>query len=340
MEGGRPLEIRPAAALRPNICQPFAAARAHATRQRMSRPRFQALPSLAALRVFEAAGRHRSFTNAAAELCVTTSAVSRQIRALEDELGRPLFERQPRGLALTKDGAAYLAHVADALRRLDDASATLRGEGVRRKLWLSVLASFAGNWLVPRLPAFERAHPDIDVAMEATTRYVDFARDPIDLAIRFGTGPWEGLASEPLFPLEFYPVCRPERGSGRPRLRTPADLAQYTWLEEVHIPTAWPLWLRAAGVAELVPARRLTYDHAQLMLDAAMAGQGVALTSDVIAERPLRERRLVRPFAITATAPWTYHLVMRPDDRADPAIAAFRDWIVGEVASWYRQSRA
>ncbi len=299
-------------------------------------PAFRHLPSLAALRVFEAAGRRLSFTDAAGELCVTTSAVSRQIRALEDELGRPLFERHPRGLALTKDGAAYLAHVADALRRVDDATATLRGQGARRKLRLSVLASFAGNWLLPRLPAFERAHPDVDVALEATTRYADFARDPVDLAIRFGTGPWEGLASEPLFPLEFYPVCRPERGR-RPPLRVPADLARHTWLDEVHIPTAWPLWLAAAGVAGIEPARRLTYDHAQLVLDAAMAGQGIALSSDVIAERALRDRRLVKPFAITATAPWTYHLVMRPDDASDPAIAAFRAWIVAEVAAWRRR---
>jgi LysR family transcriptional regulator, glycine cleavage system transcriptional activator len=111
-------------------------------------------------------------------------------------------------------------------------------------------------------------------------------------------------------------------------------------LEEVHIPDAWPLWLAAAGVPEMVPARRLTYDHAQLLLDAAMAGQGVALTSDVIAERALAERRLVRPFAITATAPWTYHLVMRAEERGDPAVAAFRDWIVAEVAAWRARSAA
>ena len=176
----------------------------------MTTRRYENLPSLAALRVFEAAGRHLSFTHAAAELCVTTSAVSRQIRALEDELGRPLFERQSRGLVLTKEGAAYLAEVGDALRRLDRASGALRGDGSRRTLRMSVLASFAGNWLVPRLPVFERTHPGIDVAMEATTRYADFARDPVDLAIRFGTGPWAGLHSEPLFPLEFYVVCRPD----------------------------------------------------------------------------------------------------------------------------------
>jgi LysR family glycine cleavage system transcriptional activator len=301
--------------------------------RRTARP-FRHLPPLGALRVFEAAGRHLSFTDAAGELCVTTSAVSRQIRALEDELGRRLFDRRPRGLALTTWGAAYLVSVADALRRLDDASATLRGKGARRTLRLSVLASFAGNWLVPRLPRFERAHPDVDVVMEATTRYADFARDPIDVAIRFGTGPWEGLTSEALFPLAYYPVCRPELARRPPGLRTPADLARHTWLEEVHIPTAWPLWLAAAGVAGIEPVRRLTYDHAQLMLDAAMAGQGVALTSDVIAERALRERRLVRLFEVTATAPWTYHLVMRPDGRAEPAIAAFREWIAAEVATW------
>ncbi len=302
----------------------------------MSAAPFRHLPSLAALRVFEAAGRHLSFTDAAAELCVTTSAVSRQIRALEEDLGRRLFARRPRGLALTKDGAAYLAQVGDALRRLEQASAVLRGAGGRRTLRLSVLASFAGNWLVPRLPAFERAHPDLDVVMEATTRYADFARDPVDVAIRFGTGPWNGLDAQPLFPLAFYPVCRPERVRGAGRLRAPVDLARETWLEEIHVPQAWSIWLAAAGVPDLRPTRRLTYDHAQLMLDAAIAGQGIALTSDVIAERALRERRLVRPFEVTAAAPWTYHLVTRPDDRRDPAVSAFRGWIVAEVAAWRR----
>ena len=119
-----------------------------------------------------------------------------------------------------------------------------------------MLASFAGNWLVPRLPAFERAHPDIDVAMEATTRYADFARDPVDLAIRFGTGPWDGLASEPLFPLEFYPVCRPRTGVRRraaaPHARRPR--ASHLARGGPH-PDAWPLWLAAAGVAGLEPRR-------------------------------------------------------------------------------------
>lgn len=292
------------------------------------------LPPLPALRTFEAAGRLESFTLAADELDVTTSAVSRQIGALERALGVRLFERLPRGLKLTADGARYLAEVADALRRLEQASAALRGGGTRRTLRLSVLPSFAGNWLVPRLPAFEAARPDVDVLLEATTRYADFRHEQVDLAIRFGTGQWDRLASEKLLPLEFYPVCRPDRLRGRGALRRPADLARHTWLDEVHVPQAWPRWLEAAGVAGIEPPRRLSYDNAQLMLDAAMAGQGIALATDVLAERYLRERRLAAPFPIRVESAATYHLVMRPEDRDRPDVRAFRDWIVAEMAAW------
>ena len=288
------------------------------------------LPSLPALRVFEAAGRLESFTLAADELDVTTSAVSRQIGTLERALGVKLFERLPRGLRLTPEGKRYLAEVADALRRLEQASTALRG-GARRTLRLSVLPSFAGNWLVPRLPAFEAAHPDVDVMLEATTRYADFRHEQVDLAIRFGTGPWDGLASERLLPLEYYPVCKPTRLRS---LRRPADLARDTWLDEVHIPDAWPRWLQAAGVPGIEPVRRLTYDNAQLMLDAAMAGQGVALATDVLAERYIRERRLAQPFAIRVESRATYHLVMRPDDGDRADVRVFRDWIVAEMALW------
>ena len=298
---------------------------------------FRHLPSLPALRVFEAAGRLESFTLAADELDVTTSAVSRQIGALERQLGLRLFERLPRGLRLTPEGTHYLAQVGDALRRLEHASAALRGGGTRRTLHLSVLPSFAGNWLVPRLPGFEAAQPDVDVLLEATTRYADFRHEQVDLAIRFGTGSWDGLASEPLLPLEFYPVCRPDR---RRALRRPADLARHTWLDEVHVPQAWPSWLAAAGVAGIEPPRRLRYDNAQLMLDAAMAGQGVALATDVLAERYLRERRLAQPVPVRAAIPATYHLVMRPEDRDRPDVRAFRDWIIAEMTVWHAARRS
>lgn len=298
------------------------------------------LHSLDALLVFEAAGRHRSFKKAAAELHVTPSAVSRLIGRLEKDLGVRLFRRLHRGLDLTAAGAAYLGEVTAALERLDRAGDALRVQRQTGALRISVLQSFAGNWLVPRLTRFESAHPRIEVRLEATTAYADFRHDDVDLAIRFGRGPWAGLHSEPLLALDFFPVCRPTLLAGRHPLRHPKDLAAHTWLEEVHVPEAWPAWLRAAGVEHVLPARRLHYDNAQLMLEAAMAGQGVALTSRLLAERYLLEWRLVKPFRVSARSASTYHLVARPDDLDKPHIRAFRIWIRAEMDAWCAQNEA
>jgi LysR family glycine cleavage system transcriptional activator len=298
------------------------------------------LHSLDALLVFEAAGRHRSFKQAAAELHVTPSAVSRLIGRLEDDLGVRLFRRLHRGLDLTAAGTAYLGEVTAALERLDRAGDALRVQRQTGALRISVLQSFAGNWLVPRLTRFESAHPGIEVRLEATTAYADFRHDDVDLAIRFGRGPWPGLHSEPLLELNFFPVCKPSLSAGRYPLRHPKDLAAHTWLEEVHVPEAWPAWLRAAGVEHLEPMRRLHYDNAQLMLEAAMAGQGVALTSRLLAERYLRERRLLKPFQVSARSASTYHLVARPEDLEKPHIRAFRTWIRAEMDAWCAQDEA
>lgn len=298
------------------------------------------LHSLDTLLVFEAAARHRSFKKAAAELHVTSSAVSRHIARLEDDPGARLFQRLHRGLDLTAAGVAYFAEVAEALERLDRAGAAIRAQRETGALHISVLQSFAGNWLVPRLLYFESAHPHVEVRLEATTAYADFRHDEVDLAIRFGRGPWAGLHSETLLDLEFFPVCRSDRASGQPPLREPSDLARHTWLEEVHVPDAWPLWLQAAGVAGIRPRRRLHYDNAQLMLEAAMAGQGVALASDILAERYLRERRLLRPFPVSARSLLTYHLVGRPEDLRKPHICAFRTWIRAEMDAWCAERAA
>lgn len=298
------------------------------------------LHSLDALLVFEAAGRHRSFKKAAAELHVTPSAISRLIGRLEKDLGMRLFRRLHRGLDLTPAGATYLSEVSGALERLDRAGEALRVQRQSGALRISVLQSFAGNWLVPRLTRFESAHPGIEVRLEATTAYADFRSDDVDLAIRFGRGPWAGLHSEPLLELDFFPVCKPGLQAGHRPLRQPGDLAAHTWLEEVHVPEAWPAWLRAAGVEHLQPARRLHYDNAQLMLEAAMAGQGVALTSHILGERYLLDRRLVKPFEVAARSASTYHLVARPDDLEQPHIRAFRVWIRNEMDAWRRQDSA
>jgi LysR family transcriptional regulator, glycine cleavage system transcriptional activator len=299
---------------------------------------FEHLPSLPALRVFEAAGRLLSFKAAATELHVTPSAVSRQIRALEAELATPLFRRLTRGIALTAEGVRYHAEVSHALANLDRASGSVRAARGRRPLRLSVLPSFAGNWLVPRIPRFEAAHPGLDVEMEATTAYADFARDDVDLAIRFGRGPWPGLHAERLVEIAFFPVASPGVAQGVPGLRRRRDLARHTWLEESHVLDAWSLWLETAGVPQLEPVRRLRYDNAQLLVDAAVAGQGVALVSDLLAERYLADGRLVRPFSVSAASPYTYHLVGRSEDLDEPRIRAFRSWMRVEAEAW--QGRA
>jgi len=298
------------------------------------------LRSVQTLVVFEAAGRHRSFKKAGGELHVTPSAVSRQIAMLEEDLGVRLFRRLHRGLELTEAGAAYLAEVSEALARLDRAGDAVRVRHETGTLRISVLQSFAGNWLIPRLPRFESAYPHIDVRLEATTAYADFRHDEVDLAIRFGTGPWRGLHSEPLLDLEFFPVCHRDLARRKPGLREPRDLARHTWLEEVHVPDAWPVWLRAAGVQDLRPARRLHYDNAQLMLEAAVVGQGVALATDLLADRFLRERRLIRPFAVSARSALTYHLVGRTDDLQKATIRAFRTWIRAEMDAWRANAAA
>ncbi|HYC57009.1 MAG TPA: transcriptional regulator GcvA [Candidatus Binatia bacterium] len=283
------------------------------------------MPRLGALEVFEAAGRLGSFQAAAALLHVTPSAVSRQIQSLEDELGVPLFHRLHRGVRLTEEGAIYLGEVQTALSRIARATERLVGDEPEGRLRLSVLPSFAGNWLLPRLGDFEAQHPRVAIEMRATTDYADFERDDVDAAIRFGTGPWPGLHNEPLLELRFFPVCTPQIAQS---LREPGDLARQRLLHESHVPYAWPQWLKVAGVEGLAAAQDRTFDNAQLVLDAAMAGQGVALTTQILAERHLSQGQLVRPFAQEAPSQATYHFVCRRSDLQRPALRALHRWIV------------
>jgi LysR family glycine cleavage system transcriptional activator len=272
-----------------------------------------------------------SFKRAAAELHLSASALSRQIQGLEQHLGVRLFRRLNPGLELTDEGRRYLAVVDPVLERLTAAQAQLAPK--LRPLRVSALESFSESWLVPNLADFERAHPDIQLELEATLRYADFARDPVDVAIRFGRGPWEGLHAEPIAELEFFPVCSPALAAGDPPLRAPADLARHTLIHVVQTPTAWPAWLRAAGVESLEPRRSVSYDHVALALAAAESSQGVALSTPILCARRLREGKLVRPFGPSARSAETYHFVCRPEDLADQRVAAFRDWLVDRLAA-------
>jgi LysR family glycine cleavage system transcriptional activator len=288
------------------------------------------LPAMDSLRAFARAARTLSFKRAAAELHVSASALSRRIQGLEEHLGAPLFRRLNPGLELTAAGERYRAVVDDALGRLEAAQSEL-SPGAEPCLRLSALPSFCESWLVPHLPEFERAH-GIRIELEATLRYADFERDRVDAAIRFGTGPWDGLHAEPIVRLEFQPVCAPSLRKAEPPLRTPADLAAHTLIHVSQVPDAWRAWLRSAGQGALVPRREVHYDHVALALSAAETGQGVALSAPLLCGQRVRDGRLCFPFEHALVSDATYHFVCRPADLADPRICALRDWLVEELA--------
>ncbi len=285
------------------------------------------LPPIDSLRAFASAARTASFKRAAAELHLSASALSRRIQALEEHLGAPLFRRLNPGIELTEAGERYRSVVDEVIARLEAAQAELVPASVRR-LRVSTLVSFSESWLVPHLPEFERAHPEIAVEVEATLRYADFQRGSVDAAIRFGTGPWEGLHSEPLTELVYFPVCAPALLKGDAPLRAPRELERHTLIHLTQTPRVWRAWLCAAGEPELEPRREVRYDHVALALAAAESGQGIALGTSLSYESRLREGRLVRPFAQSVPSPENYHFVCRAEGLEDPAIRSLRDWLV------------
>ena len=285
------------------------------------------LPSITSLEAFATAARTLSFKEAAAELHVSASALSRQIQGLEDHLGVRLFDRLNPGLALTEAGARYLATVGRVLGELRAAQRSLPRVD-RGPLRISALESFSAKWLVPHLPAFRAAHPDVEIEIEASLRYVDFDRDAVDVALRFGTGPWEGLHGEPIVDLSFFPVCSPGLRDGALPLREPTDLADHVWIHVSQVPNAWADWARSVGLPDLRPKRDLHFDHVGIALSAAESGQGVALSSSILCQAELDAGRLCRPFDLPVRSAETYHLVCRPEGLDDPRIVAFRDWLV------------
>ncbi len=291
------------------------------------------LPSLKALRAFEAAGRHMSFTRAAQELHVTQAAVSHQIKALEEELGLQLFRRGHRGLLLTDAGQAYLPELRAAFERIALATERLRAQDASGALTVSVLPSFAARWLVPRLSRFRRRHPEIDVRLSATDQLADFDRDDVDLAIRYGTGQQPGLVAVRFLTEEFFPVCSPtlleETPGGPPPLRQPSDLRWHTLLHD-DMRMDWAMWLMAAGVEGVDPRRGPAFTDSGLLLQAAVEGQGVALGRSALAADDLASGRLVKPFEISLPAEFAYYIVYPERSAHRPKIVQFRDWLIEE----------
>lgn len=287
------------------------------------------LPPLNAIRVFEAAARHLSFKAAAAELGVTNGAVSLQVKNLEDALGARLFERSARSVTLTGDGQRYFRAVRTALRILKDATAEFRavGKGV---VTVSCTPMFASQCLVPRLSAFQRVAPTIDVRISTTNRLIDFARDGIDLAVRHGLGRYPGLLSEKLLDDDMIVACSPELLKAKPRLRDAADLRQFAFLHDKD-ETDWRLWLVSAGVPDVDWPAGPAFTDARDLIEAAVAGQGMALVRASMIRNELLEGRLVQPLPAKLKIDFAYFLVYPPGalDRQDCAI--FRNWLVDEA---------
>ena len=291
---------------------------------------------LNALRAFEAAARHLSFTKAAEELHVTPAAISHQIEALEDYCGAPLFRRMTRSLLLTDQGQAALPALREGFDRLAAASQQLARPHDDRVLTISTAPSIAAKWLVTRLERFRKKQPDIDVRLDTNDRLTDFERDGVDLVIRFGGGNYPGLHVEPLFSTNVFPVCSPELLTGPHPLKEPADLAGHpllhvSWSSQTVTWPAWRMWLLAAGVEGVDAERGPRFNDAGLVMQTAIAGQGVALATDVLAADDLAAGRLVRPFELSVPVDFGYYIVCPKEKAENPTVAAFAAWLHEEA---------
>lgn len=288
------------------------------------------LPPLNALRAFEAAARHLSFTRAAEELHVTQAAISHQVKALEEHLGRKLFRRLNRALLLTDDAQAYLPSVSRAFTLLNDATSDLLTKHTPGPLTVSALPSFAARWLVPRLGRFRHIRPDIDLRIDPSTELADFAGGDVDVGIRYGRGKYPGLRADWLMTEDIFPVCSPALLEGPHPLHDPEDLEHQVLLhDDGH--GDWRTWLLAAGVDRVDPARGPIFTDSSMLIQAAMAAQGVALARGVLAADELAAGRLVRPFTLSLPTEYAYYLVCPVNTAEQPKIAAFRDWLIGEA---------
>jgi len=290
------------------------------------------LPPLNALRVFEAAARHMSFSKASAELSVTPTAVSHQIKHLEAYLGTTLFRREPRRLTLTADGTAWALELREVFSRLAEANRKLRAPKApeRPVVSVSVVPSLGARWLAPRLGRFLALHGDVDVRISPTAHLVDFAVDSVDLAIRYGKGRYPGLVVEKLADDEFVVVCAPHL---RAKARTPAALARHALLCDDE-PDIWPTWFAARGERGTSGACTVMLTDSAMVVTAAVEGQGIAMARRSLAVDDLAAGRLTRLFPHVQTPTGrAYYLVGPRETLRRPEVTAFRDWLREERVS-------
>lgn len=289
------------------------------------------LPALNALKTFEAAARHESFSRAADELFVTHGAVSHQIRALEEELGTPLFAREGKRVRLTDAGCRYAKDVRAALMSLADATRAMREGHRARRLVVSSSSSFSARWITPRIGRFIERHPEIDLELQSTNALTDFTRDDVDVGIRFGPGGYTDLHVERLLDEVSFPVCAPTFNGGE-MPKSPAELAASPRLLRSD-EQMWSVWFKAAGLADVPePRRGVFYRDSSNLLQAATDGQGIALLRRSIAAHELATGRLVRLFDIDAPSASVHWFVCPAPLFETARVQAFHAWLMEEVA--------
>lgn len=294
------------------------------------------------LRAFEAVARHLNFRAAAEELSLTQSAVSRQIQALEDDVGLPLFLRHTRAVELTGAGAQLLQAVNGALDRLDSAVRLVRRSAGRKSVAVSTWASFASNWLIERMEAFQTAHPDIDIRVDATDAFVDLDTTDVDLAVRY-TIPanLQHTRAQRLFGEQLSVVASPWLLKDSPKVRTPADLAHLTLIEasdthrSQHLEwLSWQRWIDAHGLKSFEPRRWLYFNYASQIIQAARTGQGVALARVPLVADALASGELVEVLpGMRLESPLAYWLLVAPRSAQRPEVQAFCNWLHTQAAS-------
>ena len=288
------------------------------------------LPPLNSLKCFEAAGRLLSFTAAAHELNVTQAAISHQIKVIEEYLGVALFDRYPRKLSLSEQGKTLLPEVIEAFDRVSQAVAAINREQYSNVLSVRLAPSFAAKWLSPRLKYFWLQYPEIDLRLFHAHSAVDFEREEIDIAVTYGKGDWPGVVVDKLLSLDFFPVCAPSFFHNDKPLNDIGNLRYYALLHDANY-ECWSDWLKLAGIDHIDADRGTVIDDTNVLIQAAIDGQGVALGSTTFVEDLLESGRLVKPFDISLVNEFAYYVVYPESHINNPAVRAFKEWLLSLV---------
>lgn len=288
-----------------------------------ARAEMQSLPPINALRAFEAAARHQKLTDAASELNVTPSAISHQLRTLEDWLGTQLFQRNVRPLALTAEGVAYSRALGGAFDTIFEATREILLKRTRAPLTISTMGSFATNWLIPRLGELQSACDGIDIRISVSDRFVDFEREGVDAAIRYGSGRWKNAESELLLDDNVIAVCSPSLLSDQSSVGIAA--ASFTMLHDAASP-GWDEWILKSDASALSNAKSIWFTHTHLALQAALAGMGVALASEILVRDMIACGHLVRFGTTCLQGSGAYYFVVPRERSQDPRIRSLSHW--------------